>query len=99
MEPILDVLSRFWFALEDATVANGCLWAVPGGHRLGLERRWHRAAEGFEFEELKERWTDLVTPFDSILAVGDAYRALGEHESAWLVFRATAEASAGSWET
>jgi phytanoyl-CoA hydroxylase len=26
-----------WFALEDATEENGCLWAVPGGHRAGLQ--------------------------------------------------------------
>ena len=26
-----------WFALESATVENGCLWALPGGHRLGLK--------------------------------------------------------------
>jgi phytanoyl-CoA hydroxylase len=25
-----------WFALEDATPENGCLWAIPGGHRTGL---------------------------------------------------------------
>jgi phytanoyl-CoA hydroxylase len=25
-----------WFALEDATLENGCLWAMPGGHKLGL---------------------------------------------------------------
>ena len=36
----------FWLALEDATVANGCLWAIPGGHRLGLKSRWVRAPEG-----------------------------------------------------
>jgi phytanoyl-CoA hydroxylase len=35
-----------WFALEDATVDNGCLWAIPGGHKLGLKRRFLRAAEG-----------------------------------------------------
>ena len=23
----------FWFALEDATLDNGCLWVQPGGHR------------------------------------------------------------------
>ena len=23
----------FWFAIEDATLDNGCLWAQPGGHR------------------------------------------------------------------
>lgn len=26
-------VTTFWFALEDATLANGCLWAEPGGHR------------------------------------------------------------------
>jgi len=26
-----------WFALEDATEDNGCLWAIPGGHRAGLK--------------------------------------------------------------
>ena len=25
-------VTTFWFALEDATVANGCIWAEPGGH-------------------------------------------------------------------
>lgn len=24
-----------WMALDDATVANGCLWVVPGSHRMG----------------------------------------------------------------
>jgi phytanoyl-CoA hydroxylase len=35
-----------WFALEDATIQNGCLWAIPGGHRIGLKARWIRAPEG-----------------------------------------------------
>jgi len=35
-----------WFALEDATIENGCLWAIPGGHRLGLKSRFVRAPEG-----------------------------------------------------
>ncbi len=26
-------VTTFWFALEDATVDNGCLWAEPGAHR------------------------------------------------------------------
>lgn len=34
------------FALEDATVENGCLWAIPGGHTAGLKSRWLRNAEG-----------------------------------------------------
>ncbi len=35
----------FWFALEDATRENGCLWAMPGGHRTAL-RSWFRRKEG-----------------------------------------------------
>ncbi len=35
----------FWFALEDATVENGCLWAKPGGHLTPL-RSWFRRKEG-----------------------------------------------------
>lgn len=25
-----------WLALDDATEENGCIWAIPGSHRLGL---------------------------------------------------------------
>lgn len=35
-----------WFALEDATIENGCLWAVPAGHKRGLKSRWVRSSEG-----------------------------------------------------
>lgn len=35
-----------WFALEDATIDNGCLWAIPGGHKRGLKSRWVRSPEG-----------------------------------------------------
>jgi phytanoyl-CoA hydroxylase len=39
-------VTGFWFALEDATLENGCLWALPGGHRLPVRRRFHRAPAG-----------------------------------------------------
>ena len=32
-----------WFALEDATIENGCLWAIAGGHKRGLKSRWARS--------------------------------------------------------
>lgn len=35
-----------WFALEDATLENGCLWALPGGHKHGLKSRFVRAPGG-----------------------------------------------------
>lgn len=48
-EPI-DI-AGLWFALEDATIENGCLWALPGGHRHGLKSRWRRSQNGtMEFE-------------------------------------------------
>jgi phytanoyl-CoA hydroxylase len=31
-----------WFALEDATVENGCMYALPGGHRGPLRSRFIR---------------------------------------------------------
>ncbi len=43
-EPMSTV--GLWFALEDATLENGCLWAIPGGHKLGLKSLFRRAAEG-----------------------------------------------------
>ncbi len=48
-EPI-DIVG-LWFALEDATIENGCLWAIPGGHRRGLKSRWLRTENNrMEFE-------------------------------------------------
>lgn len=45
------------------------------------------------FEVLKENAPELSIPFDKILAVGRAYREMGEYERAYLVHRATIEAS------
>ncbi|MCA9507003.1 MAG: phytanoyl-CoA dioxygenase family protein [Myxococcales bacterium] len=35
-----------WLALEDAAVDNGCLWVLPGSHRLGLLRRIIKDQDG-----------------------------------------------------
>lgn len=35
-------VTGFWFALEDATLENGCLWAAPGGHRAPLRQTYRR---------------------------------------------------------
>ena len=29
----------FWIAIDDATTENGCLWALPGGHRIPVKSR------------------------------------------------------------
>jgi len=39
-------LLGLWFALEDATIENGCLWAISGGHKLGLKSRFMRVEGG-----------------------------------------------------
>lgn len=39
-------IAGLWFALEDSTTENGCLWAIPGGHKCGLKSRWRRNADG-----------------------------------------------------
>lgn len=45
-----------WFALEDATLDNGCLWALPGGHAEPPRKRFHRTpAGGTAFEILDDR--------------------------------------------
>lgn len=39
-------MAGLWFALEDATTENGCLWVIPGGHTEGLKSRWRRDSDG-----------------------------------------------------
>ena len=34
----------YWWALEDCTLSNGCLWAVPGSHRRVVKRRFKRSS-------------------------------------------------------
>ena len=36
----------FWFALEDATLENGCMQFIPGQHTGALKERNHRVAGG-----------------------------------------------------
>lgn len=36
----------FWFAIDDATVENGCMYFIPGAHRMPLKQRHYRQADG-----------------------------------------------------
>ncbi|MCE9595395.1 MAG: hypothetical protein K8S98_14505, partial [Planctomycetes bacterium] len=47
------------------------------------------------FEILKEKNPDLYVPFEQVMAVGAAYRAIEEHERALTIFRATIEETFG----
>jgi len=44
----------FWFALEDATLENGCLWVLPGQHKNGLRSRFRRINGRLQTETLPE---------------------------------------------
>ena len=45
-------VTTFWFALEDATRDNGCLWAEPGGHKGPLRERFVKSGAGAKMEKL-----------------------------------------------
>lgn len=45
-------VTTFWFALEDATLDNGCLWVEPGGHRSPLRQLFVREGDGVRMERL-----------------------------------------------
>ena len=44
----------YWFALEDATLNNGCLLGIPGEHRKPLRERFRRRADGMAIETLDD---------------------------------------------
>ena len=50
-----DRMVTCWCALDEATIANGCLWMIPGSHRDGVTDRevWQRyePVDGVEPEE------------------------------------------------
>ncbi len=47
-----DSVVGLWWALEDATVDNGCLWVEPGGHRGPLRERYERSGDGLRMRAL-----------------------------------------------
>ena len=42
-----------WIALDDATVENGCLWILPGSHRMGYlyPQKPHTNLDEFDYAE------------------------------------------------
>jgi phytanoyl-CoA hydroxylase len=64
-----------WFALEEATLANGCLEALPGSHRLGLRSRYRRDGDRAFTERLDPRpwprdgWRPLPVPAGTLVVL------------------------------
>jgi phytanoyl-CoA hydroxylase len=47
-------VTTFWFALEDATLDNGCLWVEPGGHDGPLRELFVRDGDKVEKRRLDD---------------------------------------------
>ncbi len=45
-------VTTFWFALEDATLMNGCLWVEVGGQRSPMRERFVRRGDVVTMEKL-----------------------------------------------
>lgn len=55
----------FWFALEDATTENGCMYFIPGAHRMPLKQRDYRKPDG---KLITETLDDTPWPVEERLA-------------------------------
>ena len=78
-------VTTFWFALEDATVENGCLWAEPGGHRGPLRERFLRDGDRITMEKLDSTpWPDDSTavPLEAKAGTLVCFHGLLPHYSA-----------------
>jgi len=53
-------VTGFWFAIEDATITNGCLWAAPGGHKTSLRQLFQRRETGAQETGAHETGEDLT---------------------------------------
>jgi phytanoyl-CoA hydroxylase len=78
-------VTTFWFALEDATMSNGCLWAEPGGHRSPLRERFVREGDKARIEKLDATpWPDDHTAVPLEVSAGTlvVFHGLLPHYSA-----------------
>jgi phytanoyl-CoA hydroxylase len=57
----------FWFALDDATVGNGCMHFIPGGHKGPLKKRNYRRGDGSLFTETLDHspWQGDAVPAEA----------------------------------
>ena len=57
-------VTGFWFAIEDATLENGCLWALPGGQAIPVKSRFRRDGQGGTLMEVLD---DSPYPEDGLV--------------------------------
>ena len=64
----------FWVAIDNATVDNGCLWVLPGGHTIPVKSRFRRAGDGTAMEVFddspypEEGWVPLEAEPGTLIA-------------------------------
>ncbi len=78
-------VTTFWFALEDATLDNGCLWVQPGGHRVPLRERFVCEAARLRMDKLDTTpWPDQNSAVALPVAAGTlvVFHGLLPHYSA-----------------
>jgi phytanoyl-CoA hydroxylase len=78
-------VTTFWFALEDATVDNGCLWVQPGGHRGPMRERFVRNGDAINMEKLDATpWPDdsVAVPLEAAAGSLVCFHGLLPHYSA-----------------
>jgi phytanoyl-CoA hydroxylase len=78
-------VTTFWFALEDATLDNGCLWVEVGGHRGPLRERFVRNGDVVTMEKLDATpWPDSRTavPLEAKAGTLVVFHGLLPHYSA-----------------
>ena len=78
-------VTTFWFALEDATIENGCLWVEPGGHRGPLRERFVRVGDDINMEKLDATpWPDdsVAVPLEAKAGTLVCFHGLLPHYSA-----------------
>jgi phytanoyl-CoA hydroxylase len=78
-------VTTFWFALEDATVENGCLWVEPGGHKGPMRERFVRQGDAVRMETLDTTpWPDdsVAVPLEARAGSLVCFHGLLPHYSA-----------------
>jgi phytanoyl-CoA hydroxylase len=78
-------VTTFWFALEDATRDNGCLWVQPGGQHGPLRERFVRQGDRVSMEKLDASpWPDrtMAVPLEVKAGTLVVFHGLLPHYSA-----------------
>ena len=80
-----QTVTTFWFAIDDATLENGCLWVEPGGHKGPLRQQFIRDGQTTKLIELDDMpWPDTsaATPVEVKAGTLVCFNGLLPHYSA-----------------